>query len=373
MLANKPKQATSGTQEQPRFKSNRPCRSRLMGKDVGRTGMLTTNLKQLSAAATLPSAILIDPAIPPDGRHSPRLFFDFVLCCVAGLALGIVAAFVRQSLSGAIYSQAEVEEASNLPVFGSIPDFRHGPLRVRRQRGPFLALRDDPDGPVSEAYRSVRQSLRFARQGAEPVRTFAFTSCAPGEGKTTTNINIAMAFAGAEQRVLLVDADMRKPTLHAAFDAPISPGLAEVLEARTTWRECVRPSGQPGLDLLCAGVPRTSPSELLRSASVAERIAEWTAAYDLVVFDLPPALAVADAEILANELDAVVLLYRSGGVHREALATMARKLSRAGANVVGAVVNAVQPTHGGAASYYGGYHAGYGRSPARKRGLKQAG
>ncbi|MBK7643656.1 MAG: polysaccharide biosynthesis tyrosine autokinase [Planctomycetes bacterium] len=330
---------------------------------------------QLSMAATLPSAILIDPAIPPTSRHAPKLFFDFLLCCAAGLGAALLAVFLRQALSGALHSQAEVEEWSGLPVFGSIPDFRHGRLRIRRARASCMPLRDDPDGAVAEAYRSLRESLRFSGSDPKGLRTLACTSCAPGEGKTTTNINLALAFAGQDKRVLLVDADMRIPAVQRYFELPLSPGLGEVLEDRASWSECVRPSGQPGLDLLTAGKPHNSPADLLRSTRIAELIAEWRERYDMVVFDLPPALAVADTEILARELDALLFVYRSGGVHRDALTAMVRKLTRAGSHVRGAVVNAVQPTRTGAGSYYGGYygsHSGESRAPRRGAASKRA-
>ncbi|MBK7874828.1 MAG: polysaccharide biosynthesis tyrosine autokinase [Planctomycetes bacterium] len=346
-----------------------PLRRREAHAQVVRLLLESQQQAQLSAAATLPSAILIDPAIPPESRHSPRLLFDFVLALFAGLGLGLLASFVRQSLSGAVHTQAEVEEATGLSVFGSIPDFRRGALRALKPRGTFLPLRDDPDGPLSEAYRSVRESLRFAQNDGAPLRTLACTSCAPGEGKSTTNINLAMSFAGPGQRVLLVDADMRKPTVHSTFDLQLAPGLGEVLEGRAAWRECVRASGHEGLELLCAGAPHASPSELLRGARTSTLLAEWRASYDLVVFDLPPALAVADAEILARELDLVLLVYRAGGVHREALASMTRKLTRAGARVGGAVVNAVRPSRAGASAYYGGYGYGYG---AKRGGARRA-
>lgn len=328
---------------------------------------------QLSAAATLPLAILIDPAIPPEGRHSPRLLFDFVLALFAGLGLGLLASFVRQSMSGAVHTQTEVEEATGLPVFGSIPDFRRGALRALKPRGIFLPLRDDPDGPLSEAYRSVRESLRFAQDGETPLRTLACTSCAPCEGKSTTNINLAMAFAGPGRRVLLVDADMRKPTVHSTLELPLAPGLGEVLEGRAAWRECVRASGHEGLEILCAGTPRASPSDLLRGARTGGLLAEWRAHYDLVVIDVPPALAVADTEILARELDLVLLVYRAGGVHRDAIATMTRKLARTGARVAGVVVNAVRPTSSDASAYYGGYRYGAQRAPLRRAPAERKG
>ncbi len=322
---------------------------------------------QLSAATTLPSAILIDPAIPHDERYSPRLFFYFVLSCAAGVGLGILSAFGRQALSGAIFSQAEVEDATGLPVFGSIPDFKHGYARVKRAPANFLPFRDDPEGPIAEAYRSIRENLRFALKSGTPLRTLGVTSCSPGEGKSTANISLAMSFAGTRQRVLLIDADMRKPSVHSSFGIELRPGLGEVIEKWVDWRACIRPSEYPGLEILCAGDSEASPGEILRSARVPDLIAEWKAEYDLVVFDLPPALAVADVEILAHELDAVILLYRSGGAHRDVLTAAARRLTRVGAHVLGAVVNAVRPTHSGSSSHYGRYGYGYGEGYGRKR------
>jgi len=334
---------------------------------------------QLSAATTLPSAILVDPAVPPSERHAPKLLFHFLLSTIAGAGLAVLAAFGRQALSGAIHSQAEVEEATGLAVLGSIPDFRcarsrvrGGPSRARPGRSGFLPLRDDPDGPISEAFRSVRENLRFALPGDRALRTLAFTSCGPGEGKSTANISLAMAFAGPRCRVLLVDADLRKPTVHANFSLPLEPGLGEVLEGRADWRSCIRSSGTEGLDLLCSGRPQRSPGDVLRSSRFAGLFDEWKGAYDLVVFDFPPALAVADVDILARELDAIVLLYRSGGAHREALAAAARRLSRTRANVVGAVLNAIRPTRAGSSASYGSYGYGYGDKTASRRRRQSA-
>ncbi|MBI5433368.1 MAG: polysaccharide biosynthesis tyrosine autokinase [Planctomycetes bacterium] len=342
-----------------------PMRRREAHAQVVKRLIDTEQQARLSEAAAMPSAILIDPALPPTSRHSPRLLFDFVLFVVAGLGLGALAAFARQSLSGAVHTQAEVEEAAALSVLGSIPRFSFRSGFLGRRRRQFLPVRDEPDGPASEAYRSIRENIRFLSDAGAPIRTFGITSCAPSEGKTTSSLNLAMAFAGERTRVLIVDADMRKPATHLACALELSPGLSDVLESGTSWRDCIQASGYPGLDLICAGDAKGSPGELLRSRELPKLIEEWQGAYDLVILDLPPTLVVADVEVLAHELDSVVLVYRSGGVHRDALGTVTRKLNRAGANVVGVVLNAVPPTRSNAAGYGQAY--GY----TRKRVLER--
>lgn len=324
----------------------------------------TEQQARLSEAAAMPSAILIDPALPPTARHSPRLLFDCVLFCVVGLGLGALAAFARQSFSGAVHTQAEVEDATASTVLGSVPRFSLRKVFAGGRRH-YLPVRDEPDGPASEAYRSIRENLRFLSDGGAPLGSLGVTSCAPGEGKTTSTLNLAMAFAGERTRVLVVDADLRKPAAHSACGLSLSPGLAEILESDTPWRECVQSGRTCGVDLIAAGDAQRSPGEILRSQRFPELLAEWKQAYDFVILDLPPALVVADVEVLAHELDAVLLVYRSGGAHRDALGTVTRKLARSGANVVGVVLNAVSPTRSNAAGYGQAY--GYTKRRVRER------
>jgi capsular exopolysaccharide synthesis family protein len=323
---------------------------------------LRTSLEQarITHASTLASADLIDPAIPPSERSTPRVGFTLMLCTLLGAGLGLGLALLRERTRGSLHTQAELEEATDLPTFGVIPDFRQGLLRVKGAGAFFLGMRDDPEGPIAEAYRGLRANLRFVvapGEGRREPRSLALTSCAPGEGKSTTNVDLALAFAGAGRRVLLVDADLRRPSVHRFLGRPRSPGLTDILGQGLDWRTCVQESIGENLDLISAGATHSAPGELLLRPELESLTEEWCEHYDLVLFDLPPALVVADVAGFAHKLDAILLLYRAGGLPRTAVVQGVESLRRAGANVVGVVLNAARATRGESKQY--GYGAGY--------------
>jgi capsular exopolysaccharide synthesis family protein len=311
---------------------------------------------EIARAATVATADFIDPAEPPILRYAPRVGFTLVMGAFVGILIGLGVAYLRESFKGSIHTEADLEAASGLAVLGAIPDFTRGRLHALRSGERFLALRDAPEGPVAEAYRSLRANLRFALGGDREIHTLAVTSCTPGEGKSITNADLAIAFANGNKRVLLVDADMRKPTVHKSFHVERTPGLAEVLLEDLDWRECLQPSGIEGLDLLPAGHHRGKPGDLLARPDIGDLVDALAAEYDVVVFDLPPALVVADVESFAHKLDAMLLLYRADGVSRDAVRAAASRLRHTGSNLVGAVLNAVRAEHGKGGGYYHTYY-----------------
>lgn len=314
---------------------------------------------EITRAATVASAEFIDRPMPPRERRGPSV----PMHAAAGLCLGLCAAlglsFLREALDRKVVSVAELEEASGLSVFGSIPDFRHGRTRVRGARQDFVAMRDDPEGAVAEAYRSLRSNLKFAL-GSE-VRVLAFTSCTSGEGKSTTNIDVGLAFALAERRVLLVDADMRCSAVSRYLGLAASPGLSDVLSGGKAWRACLQESASPNLHVLPAGRQPRSAGDLLASAALADLIRDVRAEYDLVILDVPPVLEVADVDCLAARLDAVLLLCRSGKLSARVVEQAVRRLRHGGANLIGAALNAVRPSRD--QKKYG-YGYGYGEHAA---------
>ena len=310
---------------------------------------------EIARAATVATAEFIDPSQPPVLRYTPRVSFTLALGSVIGVLLGMGLAYLRESLKGSIHTEADLETVSGLPVLGAIPDFRSF-VSAHHGESDFLALRDAPDSPIAEAYRSLRANLRFALGGEREIRTLAVTSCTPGEGKSVTNADLAIAFASGNKRVLLVDADLRKPRVHKNFPVERAPGVAEVLMDGIDWRTCTQQSGIPGLDILSAGVHRGKPGDLMASHDFGSFVDELEASYDVIVFDLPPALVVADVENLAHKLDALLLLYRCDGVPREAVRAAASRMRQTGCNLVGTVLNAVRPEHGKGGSYYHSYY-----------------
>ena len=310
---------------------------------------------QIARASNRTGAEVIDPAVAPVHRYAPRLSMTLAFALFAGLAAGVAGALLRERMRDAIFTEGELEEATGLPVLAAIPDFTRGRTRVRGVTKHFVAVRDAARGPIAEAYRSLRANLRFAAQHGEP-RTLAVTSCAPSEGKSTANVDLAWALAGPERRVCLVDADLRRPSVHRYLGLGPGPGLAEVLQEGADWRELVQPAGTPGLSVLLAGQTGARAAEGLDAERASRLVAELAEEFDRVVFDLPPALVVADVEGFAHALDGVVLLYRAGGLPRRAVTTTLGRLRQSGATVLGTVLNAARATDGAADGYGSGYY-----------------
>ncbi|MDE0905497.1 MAG: polysaccharide biosynthesis tyrosine autokinase [Planctomycetota bacterium] len=312
---------------------------------------------QITAAATSAAAVLIDPAVPPRSRSFPRATIFIALGMILGLLLGSALAFISHALRAALHTEAEVEQASGLPVIGSIPDFERGRTRIKgiKKGERILPMRDDPQGPQAEAYRSIRAALRQALDGERALKTLACTSCLKGEGKTVTNADLAIVFAKAGRKVLLVDCDLRKPQIHNLFQIDRGPGFSEVLESTASWRDCTQESGIENLTILPAGQTTTNPGELLASDRALATIDELKEVFDLVVFDLPPAVVVADVANFASNLDALLLIYRSGVVPGRVLTSAVTKLRQSEVNLLGVIINAVFVSRAS-----GGYGAGYG-------------
>jgi len=320
---------------------------------------------EIARASTVASAEFIDGAVPPRHPRGPFLPGYLLGGLCAGLAAAFALVFVRQSLDRGIHTTEELEAASGLTLFGAIPDYKHGKCRVRGAKDSFVALRDDPEGPIAEAYRSLRSTLKFvlnSGQGDLEIKTLAFTSCTQNEGKSVTNADMALAFAMSGKRVLLVDADMRRPSAHRYLPADRNPGLSEVLTGDKEWRACVQAGIRQRLDLLPAGRQPRSPGDLLAGAVTARFIAEVREAYDLVIFDVPPVLAVADIDCLAAQLDGLLLVVRAGQLSGKVVEDGMRRLDQMGANLIGCVLNAARPRR--REQKYGyGYGYGYGAKP----------
>jgi capsular exopolysaccharide synthesis family protein len=201
-----------------------------------------------------------------------------------------------------------------------------------------LIAKLNPKSPISEQYRTIRTNIQFASADSE-LRSFMVTSASPEEGKSTTAANLAIVFAQQGKRVLLVDSDLRKPTMHYTFRVTNTVGLTNVLTRQASLVEAVQATDVEKLDLLSSGPIPPNPAELLSSRMMEQMLAEAYKQYDLVIFDSPPVLAVTDAQVLANQCQGTVLVVKSGVTELENALKAKELLQAAKAKLLGAVLN----------------------------------
>lgn len=202
---------------------------------------------------------------------------------------------------------------------------------------PLIALRD-PQSPAAEAYRTLRTNIQFSSLD-KPLHTLLVTSTAPDEGKSTTLANLAVTMAQAEQRVILVDCDLRRPTLHTLFNLPNQVGLTSVILREETAPLPLLETSVPGLSLLASGPLPPRPADLLGSRRMEALIARLRDEADMVLFDTPPVIAVTDAAVLATRLDGVLLVLQAGKTRRDRAREARRLLEKVKANIVGVILN----------------------------------
>ncbi|MGO1057870.1 CpsD/CapB family tyrosine-protein kinase [Planococcus sp. FY231025] len=202
-------------------------------------------------------------------------------------------------------------------------------------------VRSNPQSITTEQYRTIRTNINFSMPGPD-TQTILFTSAAKEEGKSTTSCNMAIVFAEAGKRVLLVDADMRRPTLHHTFQMPNKIGLSNLLLKKGRLQDTVRRSGVPGLDLLLCGQIPPNPAELLSTPALDDLLEEMKSKYDIVIIDSPPLLSVTDSKILANKCDATVLVVNTGKSEKDSVIKARDALVTSKAFIMGVVMNNYQ-------------------------------
>ncbi|MGX7288467.1 CpsD/CapB family tyrosine-protein kinase [Enterococcus devriesei] len=211
----------------------------------------------------------------------------------------------------------------------------------------------DKSSPVSERYRTVRTNIQFASSADRQIKTLVVTSSGPGEGKSTTSANLAVVFANSGQSVLLVDADMRKSTVHKTFQLTNNVGLSNVLSSDMGVKEAVQRSVVPNLYVMTSGPKAPNPSELLGSTRMDQLIMELRDSYDFIIFDMPPIVAVTDAQIMASKADGTLLVVRENVTRKDSLQKARELLSMVNANVLGAVFNGSTDENDQGYYYYG--------------------
>ncbi len=317
-------------------------------------GTLVNLQSQLSQAAplVLDAGQVIEPAETPDSPSSPSYLRNGLLGVFLGLALGVGLAFFRERLDDRFRGRTDVERALEVPVLATVP-------RFSAKGGAYqLVVMTQPQSAAAEAYRSLRTNLQFVIE-QQNVKSLLVTSPSAGEGKTVTTANLGVALAQTGRRITLVSADLRRPTLERYFKVNNRHGLATFLLSpeKELWQVAQDP-GVPNIRILACGPVPGNPSELLTSPRLPELMEELERDCDVVIFDAPPALAVADASILASQVGGSLLVINADNTHRSAALRAQQELERVGGNVVGSVLNGFDPS--GSPYYrYEPYRYGY--------------
>lgn len=323
------------------FETNRTLYEGLLQKlkEAGVTaGLRSNNIRQVDIART--------PGSPAEPNIPRNLAFGFVL----GLTSGIGLAFLLEGVDNTVRTPEQAQAISGLPSLGMIPMGSRTTSENSSKRGLIvtggkepveLVTQSRPQSQMAESYRALRTSLLLTSVGAPP-KTILITSALPREGKTTTSINTAVVLAQKGTRVLLVDADLRRPSIHKTLGLGPRIGLSNVLTGGATLQQAtIRSSMLPNLYILPAGTPPPNPAELMASAQMIDLLAELRDQYDHVIVDTPPTLSVTDAVVLSTRADAVVLVIRSAQTTKPALRRSRDILAQVNARVAGVLLNAV--------------------------------
>lgn len=289
---------------------------------------------------------VVTPAVAPTSPSSPNTKLNLVIGLVGGVVLGVAVAALRMAFDTKVRRQDDFVRISNAPVLGGIfydEDAAKKPLLT--QAG--------PQSPRGESFRQIRTNLQFANVGSHS-KSILVTSSVPGEGKSTTAINMAMAMAQAGQRVVLVEADLRRPMIATYMGLEGSAGLTTALVGDSMVEDLLQPWGEDDLYVLTAGRTPPNPSELLGSEVMADMLQKLESTFDAVIIDAPPLIPVTDAAVLTQVVGGVVLVVGAGKIKTHDLEKSLESLKLVNANLLGAVLNLL-PTRGPDAYAYSYY------------------
>jgi capsular exopolysaccharide synthesis family protein len=300
-------------------------------KQIYESLMQRTKETGISSELRASNIRVVDPAEVPRSPIAPNVPRSLTLSFVASLTLSLGLVFFVEYLDNRLKTPQDLKAHLDIPFLGMIPT-------VTRDHGPNPLVLGDVPGTFVEAFKAVRTNVLFST-GEEGLRSLVVTSAGPGEGKSIVSANLAIALAQAGLRVLLVDADMRRPRVHEIFDIRQDPGFSNLLTGNTKASEVIRKSSVPGLWLMSAGHIPPNPVELLGSPRYVGFLAALDEHFDWVVLDTPPVLVVADSMVVANQATGVIFVVGADQTSRQAAKNAIEQLSTTNANLVGSVLN----------------------------------
>lgn len=308
--------------------------------DLARTerlsDLLDTRIKDIVVSRDLsaPKVTVLEPAAPADAPSEPKVATALAIALGVGLAAGFACALTIDWADQRLWAARDVRTRLQLPVLGVVPH-----MRGRRRLSVIgRTVEVEPMSAFAEACRALRTAVFFGMP-AGGARCLLVTSAVPGEGKSVTAANLAIAMGQAGSRTLLVDADLRSPSQHEIFSVDNDRGVATVLGGGATWDEVIKPATAQGLDLLTAGPSPSNPSEMLNSRQFEDLLVQLAERYDRVVLDSPPVKMVTDPCVLAVLCDATVVVFRAARSTRRDAEEAVEALQSLGVNLIGGIVN----------------------------------
>lgn len=313
---------------------------------------------RIQEASQIGKVYVIDSAIPNVLPIKPKTRMNILLGFVLGLAVGIGIILMREFMDNSIRSKEDLEKIG-LTVLGTIPSMSID--KSKKVLDKKFSNQDDfrnrlishfkPRSPISESYRSLRTNLELSLPDKK-ITAIVVTSAGAGEGKSTTTANLAIAYAQFGMKVLIVDGDMRKPTINKMFSVPKKPGLANMITQRQKMDECIYKTEIDNLYVMPAGSLPPNPSELLGSESMKNLYHQLLKQFDKVFFDAPPLMAVTDAAILGSMTDGILLVTRAGEAQKEVLRHLKQELTNTQIPIIATVLNDVNPKNTSSGYYY---------------------
>jgi capsular exopolysaccharide synthesis family protein len=298
---------------------------------------------------------IVDAAKPPGSPYKPKLGKDLLMSALFALFLGVAVSFLLEYLDASIRTAEEVSTYLNLPFLGYIPSVI-ADAKTESERD--LLCFQKPKSTITESYRALRTSILFASPEDKPLKSILITSALPEEGKSFIASNLAIIFAQVNERVILLDVDMRRPSTHKSFNLEQKAGgLSNFLTGAVELEKIIRPTPVPNLSIIPSGTIPPNPSELLTSAKVKLLFDELKTRFDRVIMDSPPILSVADSSLLSNVVDGVVLVVKGGFTRLEAAIKAKEKILAAKGRIIGALVNNIEPEKEDRYYYYHYYYS----------------
>jgi capsular exopolysaccharide synthesis family protein len=317
------------------------------------------NLLSNSLGRAPNSLNLLEPAALPNRPIGPNRVTVILMSIVIAFLISAGAAYLIEYLDDAIETAEEINRVLKLPVIGFIPE-------INRETDKALVVAEKPRSLVAEAFRALKVSLDFAQTDA-PARSFLVASVSKTEGKSMIASNLALTYALAGKKVILVDADLRRPSLHTYLKLPNEKGLATLLlQPETSIQECIHAMPVENLSVITAGEPVPNASDLIGSPRMKQILSELEEQADYLIVDGPPIL-VTDSSILSTEVDEVLIVVGYGLTRRSEAVVALKRLESVGAKIAGVVLNRIPRSH---RAYYRLYHYDYGLPAEETRSLK---